>query len=77
VTVGAATDPLFTAVLAMWLICSEAVDRKRFAGLVIEFASAARLVGSGRVEKKSATARSRDKGVKRAAGAPKRAGSPA
>jgi len=27
-----ATDPLFTAVLALWLIRSEAVDRKRFTG---------------------------------------------
>ena len=33
-----ATDPLFTAVLALWLVRSEAVDRNRFAGLVIGFA---------------------------------------
>jgi drug/metabolite transporter (DMT)-like permease len=33
-----ATDPLFTAVLALWLLRSEAVDRKRFTGLVIGFA---------------------------------------
>ena len=30
-----ATDPLFTAVLALWLFRSEAVDRKRFAGLIL------------------------------------------
>jgi len=40
-----ATDPLFTAVLALWLIRSEAVDRKRFAGLIIGFAGVVALLG--------------------------------
>ena len=40
-----ATDPLFTAVLALWLIRSEAVDRRRFAGLVIGFAGVIALLG--------------------------------
>jgi uncharacterized membrane protein len=40
-----ATDPLFTAVLALWLIRSEAVDRKRFAGLVIGFTGVIALLG--------------------------------
>jgi drug/metabolite transporter (DMT)-like permease len=40
-----ATDPLFTAVLALWLIRSEAVDRKQFAGLVIGFAGVIALLG--------------------------------
>jgi drug/metabolite transporter (DMT)-like permease len=40
-----ATDPLFTAVLALWLIRSEAVDRKRFAGLVMGFAGVIALLG--------------------------------
>ena len=40
-----ATDPLFTAVLALWLIRSEAVDRKRFAGLVTGFAGVIALLG--------------------------------
>ena len=40
-----ATDPLFTAVLALWLIRSEAVGRKRFAGLVIGFAGVIALLG--------------------------------
>lgn len=40
-----ATDPLFTALLALWLIRSEAVDRKRFAGLVIGFAGVVALLG--------------------------------
>ena len=40
-----ATDSLFTAVLALWLIRSEAVDRKRFAGLVIGFAGDDRPAG--------------------------------
>ncbi len=40
-----ATDPLFTAVLALWLIRSEAVDRKRLAGLVIGFAGVIALLG--------------------------------
>lgn len=56
-----ATDPLFTALLALWLIRSEAVSRKRLAGLVIGFAgvvamlgvdfrgSAAQLLGAGAV----------------------------
>jgi drug/metabolite transporter (DMT)-like permease len=40
-----ATDPLFTAVLALWLIRSEAVERKRFTGLVIGFAGVIALLG--------------------------------
>ena len=40
-----ATDPLFTAVLALWLIRSEAVDRKRFAGMIIGFAGVIALLG--------------------------------
>jgi drug/metabolite transporter (DMT)-like permease len=56
-----ATDPLFTALLALWLIRSEVPDRRRLAGLVIGFAgvvallgvdfrgSAAQLLGSGAV----------------------------
>jgi drug/metabolite transporter (DMT)-like permease len=40
-----ATDPLFTAVLALWLLRSEAVDRKRFTGLVIGFAGVIALLG--------------------------------
>ncbi len=40
-----ATDPLFTAALALWLIRSEAVDRKRFAGLVVGFAGVIALLG--------------------------------
>jgi drug/metabolite transporter (DMT)-like permease len=40
-----ATDPLFTAVLALWLIRSEAVDRGRFTGLVIGFAGVIALLG--------------------------------
>jgi drug/metabolite transporter (DMT)-like permease len=40
-----ATDPLFTAVLALWLIRSEAVSRARFAGLVIGFAGVVALLG--------------------------------
>jgi drug/metabolite transporter (DMT)-like permease len=40
-----ATDPLFTAVLALWLIRSEAVGRRRFAGLVIGFAGVVALLG--------------------------------
>ena len=40
-----ATDPLFTAVLALWLIRSEAVDRKRFAGLLLGFAGVIALLG--------------------------------
>jgi drug/metabolite transporter (DMT)-like permease len=40
-----ATDPLFTAVLALWLIRSEAVDRKRFTGLVIGFTGVVALLG--------------------------------
>lgn len=39
-----ATDPLFTAVLAVWLVRSEAVDRKRFAGLVAGFAGVVALL---------------------------------
>jgi drug/metabolite transporter (DMT)-like permease len=40
-----ATDPLFTAVLALWLIRSEAVDRTRFTGLAIGFAGVVALLG--------------------------------
>jgi drug/metabolite transporter (DMT)-like permease len=40
-----ATDPLFTAVLALWLIRSEAVDRKRFTGLLIGLAGVIALLG--------------------------------
>ncbi len=40
-----ATDPLFTAVLALWLIRSEAVDRTRFAGLIVGFAGVVALLG--------------------------------
>jgi len=40
-----ATDPLFTAVLALWLLRSEAVDRKRFTGLVVGFAGVIALLG--------------------------------
>ena len=40
-----ATDPLFTALLALWLIRSEAVNRKRFAGLLIGFAGVVALLG--------------------------------
>jgi drug/metabolite transporter (DMT)-like permease len=40
-----ATDPLFTAVLALWLIRSEAVNRRQFAGLVIGLAGVIALLG--------------------------------
>jgi len=40
-----ATDPLFTALLAFWLIRSEAVNRQRFAGLVIGFTGVIALLG--------------------------------
>jgi drug/metabolite transporter (DMT)-like permease len=40
-----ATDPLFTAVLALWLIRSEVPGRKRLAGLVIGFAGVIALLG--------------------------------
>ncbi len=40
-----ATDPLFTAVLALWLVRSEAVSRRRFTGLVVGFASVIALLG--------------------------------
>jgi drug/metabolite transporter (DMT)-like permease len=42
-----ATDPLFTAVLALWLIRSEAVDRRRLTGLLIGFAGVIALLGIG------------------------------
>jgi drug/metabolite transporter (DMT)-like permease len=42
-----ATDPLFTAVLALWLIRSEVVDRKRFTGLIVGFAGVIALLGIG------------------------------
>jgi EamA-like transporter family len=40
-----ATDPLFTAVPEFWLIRSEAVSRKQFAGLLIGFAGVIALLG--------------------------------
>src|SRR5207248_3840728 len=40
-----ATDPLFTALLALWLIRSEAVNRRQLAGLVIGFAGVIALLG--------------------------------
>jgi drug/metabolite transporter (DMT)-like permease len=40
-----ATDPLFTAVLALWLLRSEAVSRRRLAGLVIGFGGVIALLG--------------------------------
>ena len=40
-----ATDPLFTAVLALWLIRSEAVDRTRFTGLIIGLGGVIALLG--------------------------------
>ena len=40
-----ATDRLFTAALALWLIRSEIPDRKRFAGLVVGFAGVIALLG--------------------------------
>jgi drug/metabolite transporter (DMT)-like permease len=40
-----ATDPLFTAVLALWLIRSEVPGRKRLAGLIIGFAGVIALLG--------------------------------
>jgi drug/metabolite transporter (DMT)-like permease len=40
-----ATDPLFTAVLALWLIRSEAPDRRRTMGLIIGFAGVVALLG--------------------------------
>ena len=40
-----ATDPLFTAVLALWLIRSEVPDRKRTLGLIIGFAGVVALLG--------------------------------
>jgi drug/metabolite transporter (DMT)-like permease len=40
-----ATDPLFTAVLALWLIRSEAPDRRSSLGLVIGFAGVVALLG--------------------------------
>jgi drug/metabolite transporter (DMT)-like permease len=40
-----ATDPLFTALLALWLIRSEAVDRRQFVGLLIGFAGVLALLG--------------------------------
>jgi drug/metabolite transporter (DMT)-like permease len=41
-----ATDPLFTAVLALWLIRSEAPGRKQLAGLIIGFAGVIALLGT-------------------------------
>lgn len=40
-----ATDPLFTAVLALWLIRSEVPGRRRTLGLVIGFAGVVALLG--------------------------------
>jgi drug/metabolite transporter (DMT)-like permease len=40
-----ATDPLFTAVLALWLVRSEAPGRKQLTGLVIGFAGVIALLG--------------------------------
>jgi drug/metabolite transporter (DMT)-like permease len=40
-----ATDPLFTAVLALWLIRSEVPNRRRSLGLVIGFAGVVALLG--------------------------------
>jgi len=40
-----ATDPLFTAVLALWLIRSEVPDRRRLAGLVTGFGGVVALLG--------------------------------
>jgi drug/metabolite transporter (DMT)-like permease len=40
-----ATDPLFTALLALWLIRAEAVGRRQFAGLVLGFAGVVALLG--------------------------------
>ncbi len=40
-----ATDPLFTAVLALWLIRAEAVGRRRFTGLIVGFAGVVALLG--------------------------------
>ena len=40
-----ATDPLFTAVLALWLVRSEVPDRRRLAGLVIGFLGVVALLG--------------------------------
>src|SRR6266536_2974179 len=40
-----ATDPLFTAVLALWLIKSEVPDRRRTAGLIIGFVGVVALLG--------------------------------
>lgn len=40
-----ATDSLFTALLALWLIRAEAVGRRQFAGLVVGFAGVVALLG--------------------------------
>ncbi len=40
-----ATDPLFTALLALWLARAEAVGRKQFAGLLLGFAGVVALLG--------------------------------
>jgi drug/metabolite transporter (DMT)-like permease len=40
-----ATDPLFTAMLALWLIRSETPGRKQLAGLIIGFAGVIALLG--------------------------------
>ena len=40
-----ATDPLFTAVLALWLIRSEAVSRIRFTGLIVGLGGVVAMLG--------------------------------
>jgi drug/metabolite transporter (DMT)-like permease len=40
-----ATDPLFTVLLALWLVRSEVPDRRRLAGLVIGFVGVLALLG--------------------------------
>lgn len=40
-----ATDPLFTALLALWLIRAEAVGRRQLAGLLLGFAGVVALLG--------------------------------
>ena len=42
-----ATDPLFTALLALWLVRSEVPGRKQLTGLVIGFAGVIALLGIG------------------------------
>lgn len=42
-----ATDPLFTALLALWLVRAEAPGRRQLAGLVLGFAGVVALLGLG------------------------------